>query len=90
MAKKNIDHNSEKSHGLVLFDELSSTKESKDFEPEPLQYVDQADKIHMVYKLVPFGGNYLYSLLIIMLYEYNPFLFTSDALKTSKPFKRKA
>ncbi len=66
MDKKRIDNNdSEDTHELVLFRELDSAKESKDFEPEPLQYVDQEDKIHMVYKLVPFGGNYLYSLLIM-------------------------
>jgi hypothetical protein len=65
MDKKRIDNETEDTHELVLFRELDSAKESKEFEPEPLQYVDQEDKIHMVYKLVPFGGNYLYSLLIM-------------------------
>jgi len=64
MAKKNIDQNPEDAHELLLFDSLSA-QESKKVEPEPLQYVDQEDKIKMVYKLVPFGGNYLYSLLIM-------------------------
>jgi len=64
MAKKNIDQNPEDVHDLLLFDSLSA-QESKKVEPEPLQYVDQEDKIKMVYKLVPFGGNYLYSLLIM-------------------------
>ncbi|GAH31838.1 unnamed protein product, partial [marine sediment metagenome] len=56
--------NPEDTHELLLFDSLSA-QESKKVEPEPLQYVDQEDKIKMVYKLVPFGGNYLYSLLIM-------------------------
>ncbi len=65
MAKKNSDHNPEDAHELVLFNELNSAQESKEVEPEPLQFVDQEDKIKMVYKLVTFGGNYLYSLLIM-------------------------
>ncbi|MFX1287081.1 MAG: hypothetical protein ACFFFY_00795 [Promethearchaeota archaeon] len=63
MAKKRIDQTPEHAHELILFRELSA-KDSIKFEPEPLQYVDQEDKINMVYKLVPFGGNYLFSLLI--------------------------
>ena len=54
----------DETHGLMLFNELGASKKSKEVEPEPLQYVDQEDKINMVYKLVPFGGNYLYSLLL--------------------------
>jgi len=67
MAKKKLSEYSEEADGtqdLILFRELSA-KESKDFEAEPQQYVDQEDKIHLVYKLVTFGGNYLYSLLIM-------------------------
>jgi len=64
MAKKNIDQNPEDAHELLLFDSLSVQK-SKKIEPEPLEYIDQENKIKMVYKLVPFGGNYLYSLLIM-------------------------
>ena len=63
MDKKKIDQNQEDAHELILFREISA-KDSSKFESEPLQYVDQADKINMIYKLVPFGGNYLYSLLI--------------------------
>ena len=63
MERKNKDKNQEETHELILFNESSGT-ESKSFEPEPLEYVDQEDKINLVYKLVPFGGNYLYSLLI--------------------------
>jgi len=63
MAKKKIDQNIEDAHELILFRELSA-KDSIKFDSEPLQYVDQEDKINMVYKLVPFGGNYLFSLLI--------------------------
>ncbi|MHA2288159.1 MAG: hypothetical protein ACXABG_05180, partial [Promethearchaeota archaeon] len=57
-------HDTNETHDLILFREISA-KESKDLDTEPLQYVDQADKIHLVYKLVPFGGNYLYSLVIL-------------------------
>ncbi len=67
MAKKEFSEYSEEAEGtqdLILFRELSA-KDSKDIEAEPQQYVDQEDKIHLVYKLVPFGGNYLYSLLIM-------------------------
>ncbi|MFX0076500.1 MAG: hypothetical protein ACFE96_13745 [Candidatus Hermodarchaeota archaeon] len=56
---------SDETHGLLLFNELGEGKKLKEAEPEPLVYVDQEDKIHMVYKLIPFGGNYLYSLLIM-------------------------
>ncbi|MBY9011441.1 MAG: hypothetical protein KGD70_03625 [Candidatus Lokiarchaeota archaeon] len=63
MSKKKIDQDSEDAHELILFRELSA-KDSIKFEDEPLQYVDQEDKINMVYKLIPFGGNYLYSLVI--------------------------
>ena len=67
MTKKKFSENSEDAkdtQDLILFRELSA-KDSKDFETEPQQYVDQEDKIHLVYKLIPFGGNYLYSLLIM-------------------------
>ena len=63
MERKNKDKNQKDPHELILFNEVTG-KVSKPFEPEPLEYVDQEDKIKMVYKLVPFGGNYLYSLLI--------------------------
>ncbi len=63
MERKSKDKNQEETHELILFNE-DFGPESKPFEPEPLEYVDQEDKIKMVYKLVPFGGNYLYSLLI--------------------------
>ena len=63
MERNKKDKNQEETHELLLFNKDSVTR-SKSFEPEPLEYVDQEDKINMVYKLVPFGGNYLYSLLI--------------------------
>ena len=63
MERRNNDKNQKETHELLLFNEDTGTK-SKLFEPEPLEYIDQEDKINMVYKLVPFGGNYLYSLLI--------------------------
>jgi hypothetical protein len=61
----NEKNNADDTHGLLLFNELGEAKKAKEIEPEPLQYVDQEDKIHMIYKLIPFGGNYLYSLLIM-------------------------
>ena len=63
MERKNKSKDYEETQELVLFNEGTSA-ESKPFEPEPLEYVDQEDKINLIYKLVPFGGNYLYSLLI--------------------------
>ena len=63
MERKNKDKIQKEPHELILFNEVTGSG-SKLFEPEPLEYVDQEDKINMVYKLVPFGGNYLYSLLI--------------------------
>ncbi len=63
MERKTKDKNQKDTHELILFNE-GTASDSKVFEPEPLEYVDQEDKISMVYKLVPFGGNYLYSLLI--------------------------
>ena len=63
MERRNNDKSQKETHELLLFNEDTETK-SKLFEPEPLEYIDQEDKINMVYKLVPFGGNYLYSLLI--------------------------
>ncbi len=63
MERRNKDKNQKETHELILFNEDAETK-LKLFEPEPLEYIDQEDKINMVYKLVPFGGNYLYSLLI--------------------------
>ena len=63
MERNKKDKNQEETHELLLFNEDTGTG-SKSFEPELLEYVDQEDKINMVYKLVPFGGNYLYSLLI--------------------------
>ena len=63
MEKKNKNKNKEETHELILFNESTGT-ESKHFAPEPMELVDQEDKINMIYKLVPFGGNYLYSLLI--------------------------
>ena len=57
-------NDTEKTHDLILFSEISA-KESDDLETEPIQYIDQTDKIHLVYKLIPFGGNYLYSLLMM-------------------------
>ena len=63
MERKNKNKNEGETHELILFNESTKT-ESKQFAPEPMEFVDQEDKINMIYKLVPFGGNYLYSLLI--------------------------
>jgi len=63
MERKNEEKDQKETHELIIFNQVTGT-ESKPLELEPLEYVDQEDKITMVYKLVPFGGNYLYSLLI--------------------------
>jgi len=61
MAKKN--KNWEDVRKLVLFKE-PTTQEIKKFESVSLEYIDQEDKINLVCKSEPFGGNYLYSLVI--------------------------
>ena len=61
MAKKN--KNREDVRELVLFKEPTA-QEIKKFESVSLEYIDQEDKINLVCKSEPFGGNYLYSLVI--------------------------
>ncbi len=63
MAKKNRDQDQEDMSELILFREPTA-KEIKKFESVSLEYIDQEDKINLVCKSEPFGGNYLYSLLI--------------------------
>jgi hypothetical protein len=63
MAKKNRDRDREDVRELVLFHE-PTVQEIKKFESVSLEYVDQEDKINLVCKSEPFGGNYLYSLVI--------------------------
>ena len=63
MERKIKDKNQKETHELILFNESTGT-ELKSFDPEPLKYEDQEDKINLVYLLVPVGGNYFYSLLI--------------------------
>ncbi|MFX1494250.1 MAG: hypothetical protein ACFFBZ_08215 [Promethearchaeota archaeon] len=50
--------------GLVVFKDVKSQQTQKN-EVVSLEYIDQEDKIKLVCKLEPFGGNYIYSLLII-------------------------
>ncbi len=63
MAKKNRDQEQEDMHELILFREPTA-QEIKKFESVSLEYIDQEDKINLVCKSEPFGGNYLYSLVI--------------------------
>ena len=65
MAKKNRDQdqNQEDMHELILFREPTA-QEIKKFESVSLEYIDQEEKINLVCKSEPFGGNYLYSLVI--------------------------
>ncbi len=64
MAKKNRDHqDQEDMHELILFREPTA-QEIKKFESVSLEYINQEDKINLVCKSEPFGGNYLYSLVI--------------------------
>jgi hypothetical protein len=62
MAKKN--NGVKDMHRLVLFGG-NSNQEVKKKETVSIEYVDQEDKIKLVYKLQPFSGHYLYSLLIL-------------------------
>ena len=63
MAKKIRDQDQEDMSELVLFREPTA-QEIKKFESVSLEYIDQEDKINLVCKSEPFGGNYLYSLVI--------------------------
>lgn len=63
MAKKNKDRDREDVRELILFHEPTA-QEIKKFESVSLEYIDQEDKINLVCKSEPFGGNYLYSLVI--------------------------
>ncbi len=63
--KNNPDDNNPKDiQGLVVFRDVKSQQTQKQ-EVVSLEYIDQENKIKLVCKLEPFGGNYLYSLLII-------------------------
>jgi len=63
MAKKNKEQDQEDMSELVLFREPTA-REIKKFESASLEYIDQEDKINLLCKSEPFGGNYLYSLVI--------------------------
>jgi len=63
--KNNPDDNNPKGiQGLVVFRDAKSQQTQKQ-EVISLEYIDQENKIKLVCKLEPLGGNYLYSLLII-------------------------
>ena len=61
VKKKNQDK--EDMHELILFRE-STAREIKKFESVSLENIIQEDKINLLCKSEPFGGNYLYSLLL--------------------------
>jgi len=63
MPNGNNKSNREDIKGLVVFREDNSKRIEKK-EVQPLEYVDQEDKIKLVYKFKPFGATYLFSLLI--------------------------
>jgi len=65
MAKKNRDQDQDQEDmsELILFREPTA-QEIKKFESVSLEYINQEDKISLVCKSEPFGGNYLYSLVI--------------------------
>jgi hypothetical protein len=63
MAKKKREQDQEDMHELILFREPTA-QEIKKFESVSLEYIDQEDKINLVCKSEPLGGNYLYSLVI--------------------------
>ncbi len=63
MAKKKKEQDQDDMHELILFREPTA-QEIKKFESVSLEYIDQEDKINLVCKSEPFGGNYLYSLVI--------------------------
>lgn len=50
--------------GLVVFGEEKTQKSQQQQDVAPLEYIDQEDKIKIVYDFKPFGANYLFSLLI--------------------------
>ena len=62
MGKKSDDK--EDMQRLVLFGS-NSNSEVKKKESVSLEYVDQEDKIKLVYKLQPFSGHFLYSLVVV-------------------------
>jgi len=63
MNKNPDDNNPKDIQGLVVFRNVKSQQTQKQ-EVVSLEYIDQENKIKLVCKLEPFGGNYLYSLLI--------------------------
>ncbi len=64
MTKENKQPNRKDIKGLVVFREDKSQKAKKE-EDIPLEYIDQEDKIKLVYDFKPFGASFLFSLLII-------------------------
>lgn len=50
--------------GLVVFGEQKTQKSQQQQDVAPLEYIDQEDKIKLVYDFKPFGASYLFSLLI--------------------------
>jgi hypothetical protein len=77
--------------GLVVFGEERTQKSQQQQGVAPLEYIDQEDKIKLVYDFKPFGANYLFSLLIAnqsrapiteikMRVRYPDFLFLSRSV----------
>ncbi|TFF69461.1 MAG: hypothetical protein EU516_00675 [Promethearchaeota archaeon] len=64
MSNRKAPSNERNIKGLVVFREEEAQKEQKQQETVPLEYIDQEDKIKLVYDFKAFGANYLFSLLI--------------------------
>lgn len=64
MSNRKNTSNEEDIKGLVVFREDKAQKSQQQQEVAPIEYIDQEDKIKLVYDFKPFGGNYLFSLVI--------------------------
>lgn len=64
MSDRNNPKNRDDIKGLVVFREDNIQKSELQQKTEPLEYIDQEDKIKLVYDFKPFGANYLFSLVI--------------------------
>jgi len=64
MTNKKDEQDPDDMQELVIFKDLKTQTTTKQ-KPISLEYVDQENKIKLVYELLPFGGKYLYSLLVL-------------------------
>jgi hypothetical protein len=65
MSNRKNNSDEEDIKGLVVFREDKAQKsQQQQQEVAPLEYIDQEDKIKLVYDFKPFGANYLFSLVV--------------------------